>query len=75
LGPASQKDGNLGLEGGEAEDRVLRKNSGCNPFVEVENLQIQLAGIPAWRFFSVALFKQTQEIEKLAQQFKNCAKA
>jgi len=36
LGPASQKDWDLGLEGGEAEESVLRKRLGCNPLVKVE---------------------------------------
>jgi len=44
-------------------------------FVRVRDLKLQLDRIPTAEIFSVAVFKQTQEIEKLAKRLKNYARA
>ena len=43
-------------------------------FVKVRDLKLQLDRIQTSEIFSVAVFKQTQEIEKLAKQLKKRAK-
>ena len=43
-------------------------------FVRVRDLKLQLDRIPTAEIFSVAVFKQTQEIEKLAKRLKNFAR-
>jgi hypothetical protein len=43
--------------------------------IKVRDLKLQVDQIHTSEIFSVAVFKQTQEIEKLAKQLKNCAKA
>ena len=42
---------------------------------KVNDLKLQVDAIHASDIFSVAIFKQTQEIEKLAKQLKNYARA
>lgn len=42
---------------------------------KVSDLKLQVDAIHASDIFSVAIFKQTQEIEKLAKQLKNYARA
>lgn len=44
-------------------------------FVKVRDLKLQLDRIHTSEIFSLAVYKQTQEIEKLAKQLKNRAKA
>lgn len=44
-------------------------------FVRVRDLRAELEHIPTTQVFSVSVFKQTQEIEKLAKRLKNYAKA
>jgi hypothetical protein len=44
-------------------------------FTKVRDLKLQLDQIHTSEIFSIAVFKQTQEIEKLAKQLKNHAKA
>ena len=44
-------------------------------FAKVRDLKLQLDQIHTSEIFSIAVFKQTQEIEKLAKQLKNHAKA
>jgi hypothetical protein len=44
-------------------------------FTKVRDLKLQLDRIHTSEIFSLAVFKQTQEIEKLAKQLKNHAKA
>src|SRR5215472_10686972 len=44
-------------------------------FMRVRDLRAELEHVPTAQFFSVSLFKQTQEIEKLAKRLKNSAKA
>ncbi len=43
-------------------------------FTKVRDLKLQLDRMPTSEIFSVSVFKQTQEIEKLAKQLKNRAK-
>lgn len=43
-------------------------------FVRVRDLKLQLERIPAAEIFSVTVYKETQEIEKLAKRLKNYAK-
>jgi len=42
---------------------------------KVNDLKLQVDAIHASDIFSIATFKQTQEIEKLAKQLKNYARA
>lgn len=44
-------------------------------FVCVRDLRAELEHVPAAQVFSVSVFKQTQEIEKLAKRLKNYARA
>lgn len=44
-------------------------------FVRVRDLRAELENVPTAQVFSVSIFKQTQEIEKLAKRLKNYAKA
>lgn len=44
-------------------------------FARVRDLRAELEHIPTAEVFSVSIFKQTQEIEKLAKRLKNYAKA
>ena len=44
-------------------------------FVRVRDLRAELEHVPTAQVFSVSIFKQTQEIEKLAKRLKNYAKA
>jgi hypothetical protein len=43
-------------------------------FVKVRDLKLQVDALHPSDVFSIAIFKQTQEIEKLAKQLKNYAK-
>ena len=43
-------------------------------YIKVRDLHEQLAGIATTQVFSVTVYKQAQEIEKLAKQLKNRAK-
>jgi hypothetical protein len=43
-------------------------------FARVGNLKAELEHTSTANVFSVSIFKQTQEIEKLAKRLKNCAK-
>jgi|SRR5690349_21089150 len=43
-------------------------------FVRVRDLRAELEHVPATQVFSVSVFKQTQEIEKLAKRLKGYAK-
>lgn len=44
-------------------------------FVRVRDLRAELEHVPTAQVFSVSIFKETQEIEKLAKRLKNYAKA
>jgi len=44
-------------------------------FTKVRDLKLQVDALHPSDVFSIAIFKQTQEIEKLAKQLKNYAKA
>lgn len=44
-------------------------------FVRVRDLRAELERTPTAEVFSVSIFKETQEIEKLAKRLKNYAKA
>jgi hypothetical protein len=44
-------------------------------YTRVNDLKLQVDALHPSEVFSVAIFKQTQEIEKLAKQLKNYAKA
>jgi len=43
-------------------------------YAKVSDLKVQVDALHPADVFSVTVFKQTQEIEKLAKQLKNCAK-
>ena len=57
-----------------AQEKQFRETIG-RLFAKVRDLNLQIAALHTSDIFSVAIFKQTQEIEKLAKQLKNCAKA
>lgn len=44
-------------------------------FARVSDLKTQVDALHSSEIFSIAIFKETQEIEKLAKQLKNYAKA
>ncbi len=44
-------------------------------FAKVQDLKAQVDALHSSDIFSIAIFKQTQEIEKLAKQLKNYARA
>ena len=44
-------------------------------FIRVRDLRTELEHVPATQIFSVSVFKQTQDIEKLAKRLKNYARA
>jgi len=44
-------------------------------FIRVRDLRSELEHVPTAQIFSVSIFKQTQEIEKLAKRLKNSARA
>lgn len=44
-------------------------------FAKVNDLKLEVDALHSSDVFSIAIFKQTQEIEKLAKQLKNYAKA
>ena len=44
-------------------------------FVRVRDLRAELEHVPTAEIFSVSIYKQTQEIEKLAKRLKNYARA
>jgi hypothetical protein len=44
-------------------------------YTKVIDLKLQVDALHPAQVFSVAVFKQTQEIEKLAKQLKNYARA
>lgn len=44
-------------------------------FAKVNDLRLQVEALHSSDIFSIAIFKQTQEIEKLAKQLKNYARA
>jgi hypothetical protein len=58
----------------QAQEREFRKTMDLL-FTKVRDLKLQLDQIHTSEIFSLAVFKQTQEIEKLAKQLKNHAKA
>ena len=43
-------------------------------YTKVSDLKLQVEALHPSEIFSVAIFKQTQEIEKLAKQLKNYTK-
>ena len=44
-------------------------------YTKISGLKLQVDALHPSQVFSVAVFKQTQEIEKLAKQLKNYAKS
>jgi len=57
-----------------AQEKEFRKTME-QLFIRVRDLRAELEHVPTAQVFSVSLFKQTQEIEKLAKRLKNSAKA
>src|SRR5712664_2640296 len=58
----------------QAQEKEFRETM-AQLFVKVRDLKLQVDALHPSDVFSVAIFKQTQEIEKLAKQLKNYAKA
>jgi len=57
----------------QAQEKQFRETM-ARLFAKVTDLKQQVDALHPSDVFSVAIFKQTQEIEKLAKQLKNCAK-
>jgi hypothetical protein len=57
----------------QAQEKEFRETM-VQLFAKVQNLKLQVDALHPSDIFSVAIFKQTQEIEKLAKQLKNYAK-
>jgi hypothetical protein len=58
----------------QAQEKEFRETM-ARLFAKVQDLKAQVDSLHSSDIFSVAIFKQTQEIEKLAKQLKNYAKA
>ena len=57
----------------QAQEKEFRETM-ARLFARVSDLKVEVDTIHTTDIFSVAIFKQTQEIEKLAKQLKNYAK-
>lgn len=77
--PADKQDSNnRGLPSPAVRLRVQEKEfreTMDQLFVRVRDLRAELEHVPTTEVFSVSIFKQTQEIEKLAKRLKNYARA
>ena len=58
----------------QAQEKQFRETM-AHLYTKVTDLKQQVDALHPAQVFSVAVFKQTQEIEKLAKQLKNYAKA
>lgn len=58
----------------QAQEKQFRETM-ARLFTKVSDLKLQVDTLHPSQVFSVAVFKQTQEIEKLAKQLKNYARA
>ena len=58
----------------QAQEKQFRETM-ARLYAKVNDLKLQVDALHPSQVFSVAVFKQTQEIEKLAKQLKNYAKA
>ncbi len=58
----------------QAQEKEFRETM-ARLFAKVRDLKLQVDALHTSDIFSIAIFKQTQEIEKLAKQLKNYAKA
>jgi hypothetical protein len=58
----------------QAQEKQFRETM-VRLYTKVNDLKLQVDALHPSEVFSVAIFKQTQEIEKLAKQLKNYAKA
>ncbi len=57
----------------QAQEKEFRETM-ARLFAKVRDLKLQVDALHPADIFSIAIFKQTQEIEKLAKQLKNYAK-
>jgi len=57
----------------QAQEKEFRETM-SRLYTKVSDLKVQVDALHLSQVFSVAVFKQTQEIEKLAKQLKNYAK-
>ena len=57
----------------QAQEKQFRETMG-HLYTRVSDLKLQVEALHPSEIFSVAIFKQTQEIEKLAKQLKNYTK-
>jgi len=57
----------------QAQEKQFRETM-SRLYAKVSDLKVQVDALHPADVFSVTVFKQTQEIEKLAKQLKNCAK-
>ena len=58
----------------QAQEKEFRETM-VQLFAKVQNVKLQVDALHPSDIFSVAIFKQTQEIEKLAKKLKNYARA
>jgi len=57
----------------QAQEKQFRETM-SRLYTKVSDLKVQVDALRPADVFSLTVFKQTQEIEKLAKQLKNCAK-
>ncbi|OLC98856.1 MAG: hypothetical protein DMG35_11080 [Acidobacteria bacterium] len=57
----------------QAQEKEFRETM-ARLFAKVSDLRLQVDALHTSDIFSIAIFKETQEIEKLAKQLKNYAK-
>jgi hypothetical protein len=72
--PAADESKSLRRSQLQAQEREFRQTM-MQLFTKVNDLKAQLDALHSSDVFSVAIFKQTQEIERLAKRLKNYAKA
>src|ERR1700732_3492052 len=58
----------------QAQEKQFRETM-ARLYTKVSDLKLQVEALHPSQVFSVAIFKRTQEIEKLAKQLKNYAKS
>ena len=80
--PAEKQDTETPVDGSkiaqrarlQAQEKEFRETI-ARLFAKVSDLKLQVDALHTSDIFSIAIFKQTQEIEKLAKQLKNYARA
>ena len=79
--PAEKQDTETPVDGSkitqrarlQAQEKEFRETM-TRLFAKVSDLKLQVDALHSFDIFSIVIFKETQEIEKLAKQLKNYAK-